>query len=342
MRTWSLAMMAVMAVLLIFPLLAFQVNWVLILFLFFIYLAMANMWNILAGYSGLVSLGQPAFIGLAGYTLGVLSLAGISPFIGILAGAAVAAGFAFLIAFPTLRLRGLYFAIGTLMMAEAMSIFFDSFKPPGTSSATWGGAGITIKSAAQVSLTGIYYLALVVGIGSIFVVQYVLKSKLGLGLMAIRDNENAASTQGVNVFRLKMYSLIISAFVTGLAATVFYIFQGAIEPISGFGINWTLIVCIATIIGGIGTLEGPIVGAAITVILQQTLAGYAGLYLLIEGIILIVVISLAPKGIVGTIRKTWPKAAVGRPILSSLSHGEGIPPAPPTGTQARARSEDLS
>lgn len=305
MRLRYLLLAVVMAVLIAFPLGGFGFNVLLILFLFFVYLALANMWNLLSGFSGLVSLGQPAFIGLAGYTLGVLSLAGISPFIGILAGGAVAAGFAFAIAFPTLRLRGLYFTIGTLMVSEAMSVFFDSFKPPGTPSSEYGGAGIEIKSAALVSLNELYYLALIVGVGSVIVMRYVLRSKLGLGLTAIRDNEAAASSLGVNIFRTKMYSLVVSAFVTGAAAAVFYIFQGTIEPISGFGINWTIIVMIATIIGGIGVEEGPILGAFIAVLLQQYLAAYTGTYLLIEGVILIAILSLAPSGIVGSIKKAW-------------------------------------
>lgn len=284
-------------------------SWILDLFLFFTYLAMANMWNILAGYSGLVSLGQPAFVGLAGFTLGAISLAGLSPYFGIVAGGAAAAGFAFVIAFPTLRLRGLYFSIGTLMVTEAMTIFFISWKPPGATSATWGGAGIEILNAASVSLTELYYLSLVVGVGSILVVRYVLKSKIGLGLMAIRDNEGAASSLGVNIFRLKMYSLVISAFVTGLAAGVFYLFQGEIEPVSGFGIPWLMIMLMATILGGIGTQEGPIVGAAIVVALQETLAAYAGVNLLIQGLILVAIISIAPRGIIGTIRKNWLKGA---------------------------------
>ncbi len=312
-----IVMAAVLVFLVVFPIGGFGVSWLLILFLFFVYLALANMWNLLAGYSGLVSLGQPGFIGIAGYTLGVLSLAGISPFLGLIVGGCTAAGFAFVISFPTLRLRGLYFAIGTLMVAESLSIFFDSFKPPHTPSSEWGGAGIVIKSASQVSLNELYYLGLIVGIGSILVIRFTLRSKLGLGLTAIRDNEQAAASLGVNIFRTKMYSLIISAFVTGVAAAVFYVFQGTIEPISGFGINWTIIVAISTIIGGIGVEYGPVLGAFVAVILQQYLAAFTGTYLLIEGVILIAIISLAPGGVVGSIEKAWRKRAARQKMLAT-------------------------
>ena len=303
MKRSYLLMLVVLAFLLVFPELTSDFSIILILFLFFVYLAMANSWNILAGYSGLVSLGGPAFVGIAGYALGAVTIVHVSPLIGIVIGGAAASGFAFLIAFPTLRLRGLYFSIGTLMVTEAMSLFFIAFKPPGASSDQWGGAGLVIRGAEGVSLTELYYLALVVGLLSIFVVRYVLRSKLGLGLKAIRDNEGAASSLGVNIFRSKLYSLMISAFVTGLAAGVFYIFQGLIEPVTGFGISWLMIMLMATIVGGIGTEEGPIIGAIIVVVLQQYLAAYAGLNLLIQGLILVVVISLAPRGLWGSISK---------------------------------------
>jgi branched-chain amino acid transport system permease protein len=299
-----------LAILAVFPMATNEFSIILILFLFFDYVALANMWNLLAGYSGLVSLGGPAFVGVAGYTLGALSLAGVSPFIGIVFAGAVAAGFAFLISFPTLRLRGLYFSIGTLMVTEAMSLFFVAFKPPGASSAQWGGAGIVIRGAETVTLTDLYYLAVAVGVISIFVVHYVLKSKLGLGLKAIRDNENAASSLGVNIFRSKMYSLMIAGFVTGLASAVFYINQGLIEPISGFGIPWLMIMLMATIVGGIGTEEGPIIGAAVVVLLQQYLASFIGVNLLIQGVILVVIISIAPMGIWGSVRKFWTRRSM--------------------------------
>lgn len=261
------------------------------------------MWNLIAGYSGLMSLGQPAFIGLAGYALGMVALAGMPPLLGMVAGGILAAIFAYAISFPTFRMRGIYFAVGTWVVAEALRLFFNAYRPAEAAAATWGGAGISIKAASEFTIVQIYYLALVVGFASIFLVWFLLRSKLGLGLMAIRDNESAASTAGVNVFRSKTYSFVIAAFVTGVAGSVFYLFQGHIEPISAFGANWTITLVTAVIIGGIGTIEGPIAGAAIAVILQQTLARYVGWNLIIQGIILIVVISVAPRGITGTIRK---------------------------------------
>lgn len=297
-------LIAVMAALAALPLANIEIYWILILFLFFVYLAMTNMWNLVAGYSGLISLGQPAFIGLAGYSLGVVTLYGLSPFLGIVAGGLLAAAFAVVVSVPTFRMKGIYFAIGTWIVAEALRIFFNAWRPAEAAAATWGGAGISIKAAAGISIVQIYYLALTVGFGSIFLMRIILKSKLGLELMAIRDNEATASSSGVDVFRCKLYSFVIGAFVTGIAAGVFYLFQGHIEPISGFGVNWTIILVTAVIIGGIGTIEGPIAGTAIAVLLQQLLARYVGVSLIIQGIILVAIISLTPRGIVGTIQRS--------------------------------------
>ena len=135
------------------------------------------------------------------------------------------------------------------------------------------GAGYMIKGIADVSMADIYWLALIIGIGSIFLVGFILRSKLGLGLAAIRDNERAADSCGVNVFRLKLYTFIIAAFVTGLAGAIFYLYQGYIEPSATFNVKWTMTLLLATVIGGMRTEEGPIFGTAVVVFLYFLLAG---------------------------------------------------------------------
>jgi branched-chain amino acid transport system permease protein len=123
-------------------------------------------------------------------------------------------------------------------------------------------------------------------------------------LAAIRDNDGTAATSGINVFSLKLYSFVIAAFIMGIAGTIFYIYQGFIEPTSAFSIRWLITLMLATVIGGEGTEEGPIVGTIIVVILYFLLARYAEISLIIQGIILIGIMLLAPEGIVGSIRKT--------------------------------------
>ena len=294
---------ALIVLLVLLPVIGMPRNWVLYFFLFFIYLAMSNMWNLLAGYSGLISLCQPAFIGLAGYTLVIITWSGWPFYVGIILGAVVAAIFAVLISIPVFRLSGIYFAIGTLVIPEALRIVFLIWRPVG-GELHGGGAGYMIKGITGISITQLYWLALSVAVVSMIAMRLILRSKLGLGLASIRDNDKTAASSGVAVFRLKLYSFIISAFITGMAGAIFYIHKGSIEPVSAFNIKWTMVVILATVIGGMGIEEGPIVGTAIVVFLHFQLAKYAGTSLLIQGIILIVIMLIAPQGIMGYVRKT--------------------------------------
>ena len=296
-------LIAVAVVLALFPVIGVPRVWILYLFLFFTYLTMANMWNLLAGYSGLVSLCPAAFIGLAGYTLAIGTWVGLPWYLGIIAGAIVAAAFAALISFPVFRLRGIYFAIGTLVLPEILRFVFTIWAPVGEP-VYGGGAGYTVKGIAEVTRGEIYWMALAIGIASIFLMRYILHSKLGSGLAAIRDNDNTAASCGINVFKLKLYSFVISAFVTGIAGAIFYLYQGYIEPVSAFSIRWLVPIMLATVIGGEGTEEGPIVGTIIVVVLYFKLGRYAQISLIIQGVILITIMLLAPQGIMGSIRKT--------------------------------------
>jgi len=299
----GLAPLIVVAVLLVlFPLMGAPKSWLLYLFLFFIYLALANMWNLLAGYCGLISLCQPAFIGLGGYTLVILAWIGVPLYQGLIAGAIVAALFAVIISIPVFRLSGIYFAVGTLIVPEVLRIIFLIWRPVG--GVLYGkGAGYAVKGATLVSTMETYWLALIVCICSVLLIRFILRSNLGLGLAAIRDNPDAAASSGINVFKSKFYSFVISAAITGLAGATFYISQGFIEPTSAFNVKWTMILMLSTVIGGIRIEEGPAVGAIIVVILHFLLARYGGVSLLIQGVILVAIMLLAPQGIVGSIRR---------------------------------------
>ena len=293
---------AIIVVLALFPIIGVPRFLLLYLFIFYIYLTMANMWNLLAGYSGLISLCPAAFIGLAGYTMTIMTWLGLPYYVGILPGGIVAALFAVLISFPVFRLKGIYFAIGTLVVPEILRFVFLLWKPVG--GAIYGrGAGYTVKGVAGIPQAQIYWSALAVGILSIFTMRYILGSKLGSGLAAIRDNDGTAASLGINVFKLKLFSFMISAFVTGIAGTIFYMYQGYIEPASAFNIRWLITIMLATVIGGESTEEGPIVGTIIVVFLYFLLARYAEISLIIQGIILIGIMLLAPQGIMGFLRR---------------------------------------
>jgi branched-chain amino acid transport system permease protein len=302
-------------ILALFPVIGVPLNWILYLFLFFLYLTLANMWNWLAGYCGLISLCQPAFIGLGGYTLTILAWLGVPLWQGLIAGAIVAALFAVIISLPVFRLSGIYFAIGTLIVPELLRIIFLIWRPVG--GVLYGkGAGYPVKGATAVTPSEIFWLSLVVCLVSVLVLRFVLRSNLGLGLAAVRDNEGAAAGSGVNVFKLKFYSFIGSAAVTGLAGGAFYISQGFIEPTSAFNVSWTMILMLATVIGGIRMEDGPAAGAVVVVILHFLLANYGGVSLMIQGIILVIIMLLAPQGLMGSIRRLWGRLR--RRVVSSV------------------------
>ena len=271
---------------------------VLMVMLFGLYLSMAQMWNLLAGYSGLISLGQQIFIGLGGYTLAVLTLYFHWPtWLSILAGGLSSVLFALVICMPIFRMSGIYFSIGTWIVAEALLIWFSN----------WGftkkGMGLFIKAAYSFSINQLYYAAVALGIASVALVYLLLKSRLGLGLMAMRDDEDAAEGVGVDRFRSKLVCFLIAAFVTGVAAGILYLNQVFIQPFRAFGIEWTVRLCFIVIIGGIGTIEGPIIGALIFVVLQQYFAEYAGISLIMLGGVTIITMIAMPKGIMGTVQE---------------------------------------
>ena len=307
----TLSVSAAIVVLAVLPAIGVPETWILYLFLFFAYLAMANMWNLLAGYCGLISLCQPAFLGLAGYTLVIFTWSGLPFYLGIIVGGLIAAAFAVVISAPVFRLKGIYFAIGTLIVPEILKIVFYLWKPVG-GELHGGGAGYMLKGVSGITLAENYWFALVVGLASIFTVRSILGSKIGLGLAAIRDNDSTAGSSGVNVFSLKLYAFVISAFITGLAGAVFFIYQGYIEPVSTFNVRWTITLMIATVVGGMGTKDGPVIGTIIVVVLHFMLSRYEGISMLIQGIILVAFMLLAPRGIVGSLRETRPFLALRR------------------------------
>jgi branched-chain amino acid transport system permease protein len=304
----------VIVVVALFPIIGVPKFLLLYIFLFFIYLAMANMWNLLAGYSGLISLCPAAFVGLGGYTLAVITWLGLPWYLGMIIGGIISALFAMLISYPVFRLKGIYFAIGTLVLPEILKYVFLLWAPVG--GPIYGkGSGYTVKGVEMISQAQFYWLAMAIGVISFLLIRYIVRSKLGLGLAAIRDNDSTATSSGINVFSLKLSSFIIAAFVTALAGAVFYLFQGYVEPSSAFGIQWLIIIMLATVIGGEGIEEGPIVGTIIVVILYFLLSRYPNISLIIEGVILVVILLLAPQGIMGYVRKTRPF----RSLLQSIT-----------------------
>jgi branched-chain amino acid transport system permease protein len=301
-RLTTLVAVAALVVLALFPVIGISLSWLNYLFTFFIYLALANMWNLLAGYTGLILLCPHAFVGLAGYTLAIGTWVGVPFQAGLIAGAVVAALFALLISYPVFRMRGIYFAIGTLVLPEILKVWFSYWRPVGNVYQGMG-AGYSVTGVAGVTLGDTYWLGLAIAAASLFLVYIILRSRLGLGLTAIRDNENTAASSGVNIFRLKLSSFIIAAFIMGIAGAVYYIYSPRINPTGGFSIRWLLVPLMATVIGGEGTEEGPTIGAAVITFLTFRLADYGAWSLIIQGVVLLAVVTLMPQGVAGLLRR---------------------------------------
>jgi len=270
-----------------------------ILIKMFLYCAMAVVWNLMSGYTGMTSLGQQAFVGVAGYSMAVMTTTYLASYwIGLLVGGAIGAVLALVLAVILFRMRGMYFAIATWVIAEALKTFFLSW----TYVNQGGGMSVTGRPSDR---TIIYMVALAICVAAIVVVYLLLNSKLGLGLTAMRDDADAASSVGVNIFKSKLLCFVIAGFFTALAGGWYFLNNVSIYPASGFGNSWTVAVVFIVIIGGIGTMAGPIVGSVVYIALAEILADYPGWSNIILGLIAILVILFLPDGILGTLQKKF-------------------------------------
>lgn len=262
----------------------------------FLYITMGEMWNLLSGFTGMTSLGNQAYIGLAGFTLAVtISTYHMSLWVGLLVAIVLCGLVAFLLSFVLFRMRGMYFAIATWVIAEAICTWFKSW------SFVKMGSGMPIRTPFMIP--EIYLMALTLCVLAMVVVYVLLRTKTGLGLTAMRDDADASSSVGVNIFKSKLMVYIIAAVFTALAGAVFFVNKKIIYPDAGFDINWTVSMVFIVIIGGIGTVSGPIVGAIIYVLLSEILAKLPGWSNIILGAIAILVIIFLPDGIMGTLQK---------------------------------------
>ncbi len=256
--------------------------------------ALAQAWNLMAGYGGLVSLATAAFIGIGSYTTtDVLLHTGVPMLVAFAAAGLMAAAFAVLVSVPMFRFRGLYFTIGTLVLAELLGQFMLNYNGLG------GNAGLSLLGAGPGD-SNLYWYTLVLAVGATLVLVVTRRLRLGSALLSIRDNEEVAREVGVPTFRTKLVAFTVSAFVMGAVGGVQAVKLGHIDPSGAFTLQWTIDVVNATIIGGAGTIFGPLLGAALIVEFGVQLSGYPELHVAITGLILILVIRFAPRGIWGT------------------------------------------
>jgi branched-chain amino acid transport system permease protein len=285
------------------------------------YVALASLWNLLAGYAGLVSVGQQAYVGLGAYTLFALAiLFGISPLWAIPLAGFVAALVAIPVALLVFRLRGHYFAIGTWIVAEVFRLLAAQIAVLGGGSGTSLPAAVVIAIAPTRQLRDftLYWIALALVAAVLALIVLLLRSRYGLALKAMRDSELAASCSGVDVKRTKIIVYIVTALVTAMLGALIFLQKLRISPDAAFSVNdWTAFVIFITVIGGIGRIEGPIVGTLVFFVLRQTLAELGTIYLLMLGTIAIVIMLAAPKGIWGLIaeRLGWQLFPLERRVL---------------------------
>jgi branched-chain amino acid transport system permease protein len=315
----------------------FDLNQLTLLTEFFTLLVLALMWNLLAGYADIVTVGQHGFVGVGAYAFfGFAVLAGLNPFLSIILAAVVTA----LLAVPALlfilRLRLAYLAVGTWVLADVLSLIAG--KLPGFG----GGSGVSLPISVARALGGsmsqrvvtLYFLTFVLAAVALAATWLLLRSRVGLGLTAMRDNEEGAKSAGVDVPRMRIICFLWTAPFLGLAGALVTLQKVRVSPSASFSItDWTIFIIFVVVIGGIGSLEGPIVGTALFLLLREYLADYGAWYLILLGAVSIAVILIEPHGLWGMWRRFFaidiipvshrsPDAA--RPITSGsgLAHAD--------------------
>ncbi len=286
--------------------------------LFFILtmLVLAQFWNLLAGYGGLISIGQQAFVGLGAYAMfGAVIVWGVNPVPAILLGGVAAVLLAIPTAFFAFRLVGAYFAIGTWVIADMARLIVSQWQVVG------GGTGTSLPREARADMWGVetiaalfdmraaaardvlaYWLALALAIATVAGIYALLRSRQGLALAAVRDNVEAAGAVGVDAKRMRWSIFLVAAFGTGICGALIFLQNARIAPDAAFSVvDWMAYVIFIVVIGGIGRIEGPIVGVLVFFVLQSTLSQFGAWYLMALGLLAITVMLIAPRGLWGVI-----------------------------------------
>jgi branched-chain amino acid transport system permease protein len=295
---WAAAILIGLAALAALPWLVSRDDVLNFVFLILLSIALAQSWNIVAGYAGQVNLGHAAFFGLGALVARTLWIAGTPIGISMGLGAVLATVAALVIGVAAFRLRGAYFAIGTLALGEI-------------SRTTVGNvlAEISTLPTATIAtyrLTHRYYLALALAAISVVAVAILAGSRLGLGMQAIREDEDAAEASGVGALKLKLTALALSTGLAGLAGGLFAYYHISYYPSHAFSPTWTFDAVLMTFIGGVGTLHGPVLGAVLYVFLKEYLAlRWVDFHLLIFGALFIAIVLLLPGGLVQAAERLW-------------------------------------
>jgi branched-chain amino acid transport system permease protein len=320
-RRWPL-LGALAAIALVLPLMvssAFTID-IFIRVLLFSFIGVA--WNLTGGYAKQLSLGHAAYFGLGAYTSTILLIRfGVSPWIGILAGGVVAALASLPIGALCFRLRGPYFAIATIATAQVLMLLFLKFRD-----FAWGAEGTTMPNLGNAPLMmqfdskiAYYYIALVLLAMGLTITYRIERSWIGYYLVAVGEDEDAAEAIGVNALRVKRNIYMISAFLTALAGTFYVQYIYFIDPNTAFSFNVSVEAALVSIVGGIGTLWGPVVGTVLleasSALLQSWLgSSHGGVQLTVYSLILIAVILWRPSGLLGVLTDVYARTVQARPV----------------------------
>jgi branched-chain amino acid transport system permease protein len=266
----------------------------------FMWIALAQSWNLISGLTGYVSFGHVVFFGMGAYTAGILIAKGSWPWLAAsLAGGVTAMALALVIGWPCLRLKGPYFAISMLGLNEVLRVVASYFE-----GLTGGGSGLSLPTLY--ASVPIYYVMGLVALGVTALVSVIVTSRFGLRLMTIREDEVAAEAMGIDTLRYKLYAFILSAMGPGIAGGLAARDQGYIEPISVFPLIMTITMIVMTLFGGKGTIWGPVLGAVVLFSFEEVVwARFIYLHQLLFGAIIVAVVLLMPRGILGVLQQKY-------------------------------------
>ncbi len=269
-------------------------------------IAQAEAWNLLGGYAGQISFGHAAFFGIGAYTSTLLLLrAGLSVWFGMIVGGALAAGVAWPLGWLTFRLRGPYFSLATLAVAEVIRVIAFNWHQ-----VTGGGDGLNILTSPGSSRT-FYYAALALAAVSLALVVAIVRSRIGAYLTAIREDQDAAEAVGINATRYKLVALMVSAFLVALAGSFFASYRLYINPELVFDVSVSLQMIFVSVAGGLGTLAGPVLGSLVLVPLSEYFRGLSPVAnLLIYGLFIVGIMLFLPGGLLQLFTRTGLRAVI--------------------------------
>jgi branched-chain amino acid transport system permease protein len=296
----------VMALLIAFPLARPPLFFLTLLFSVFMYVALTQSWNLLGGYTGYVSLGHVAFFATGAYTTAVcMSRYGLSPFATFLLGGVFAGILAALVGYPVLRLKGAYFTISSLLLAVVMQLVFLNWEFVGSSTGLWYKP---IPVSIEANRTIFYEAMLILAIAVTLAVRHVERSRFGVGLSAIREDEDVSKTMGINTPWLKMKAFVLGAFLAGAVGGIYGYYMSYVHPDMTFSMNMSLLILLMAFFGGCRTWSGPLLGAVVLSLVNQLIVTFIGAEMsrIFYGLLLAVVIIFMPDGVLPYVRGLFP------------------------------------